>query len=464
MSLLKQEARLPAVEPQRVLDRLAGLEAVVTRECVERTLKQTGRVDKRRCRLSYGVTLWITLAMGLFTDRPIRQVFKSSRRLHGCERTPHRSSLCLARQRLGIAPVRTLFQEVARPLASPNVAGGFYRGYRLLAIDGTVLNLPDTPANERAFGRPSGGSRGVGAFPQCRKTSLVELGTHVELDFIVKPIGCGETTAMQALWRSVPPDSLLLMDRGFFSYSGWKTALEREVQLLVRVKKSLILKPIKNLADGSFLAKIYPSWYAREKDRHGIVVRVIRYKLDDPQRTGHEEEHILLTSLLDAEQSPAVELICLYHERWEEELTFDEQKTHQDPRRASKSANLRSETPAGVVQELHALSQAHFVIRKMIFDAAQTADLDPDRLSFTGCFQILVTRLPECNASSVSSIQDWYALLLWEMSQELLPLRRNRINPRVIKQKMSNWAKKRPQHFHPPPLTKTFEESIVMVS
>ena len=99
---------------------------------------------------------------------------------------------------------------------------------------------------------------------------------------------------------------------------------------------------------------------------------------------------------------------------------------------------------------------------KMMFDAAQSADLDPDRLPFTGCFQILVTRLPECGASSVQSIQDWYALLLWEISQDVLRPRRNRINPRVIKQKMSNRAKKRPPHFRPPPLTKTFEVPIVM--
>jgi hypothetical protein len=463
MSLLKDEARSPAVEQERILDRLAGLEAVVSREVIERVLQQTGRVDKRSCRLTHAVMLWITLAMGLLTDRPIRQVFKASRRLHGCERTPHRSSLCIARQRLGVAPVRNLFQEVVRPLARPNVPGGFYRDYRLMAIDGNVLNLPDTPANERAFGRPSGGDRGAGAFPQCRKTSLVELGTHIELDFIVKPIACGETTAMQVLWRSVPADSLLLWDRGFFSYCGWKTALDRGVQLLCRVKKNLVLKPIQQLADGSYLAKIYPKAYDREKDRNGIVVRVIRYKLDDPQRVGHEEEHILLTSLLDAEQFPATELICLYHERWEEELTFDEQKTHQDPRRASKSANLRSETPAGVVQELYALSLAHFVIRTMMFDAAEQAGLDPDRLSFTGCFQILITRLPECTGGSVSSIQNWYSSLLWEMSLEVLPPRRNRINPRVIKQKMSKWAKKRPEHFHPPPLTKAFEESVVTV-
>lgn len=462
MILRRDELLTPVAEQQRVLDRLAGLEAVVSPETIQRVLEVTQRKDSRRCTLTHEVTLWIVLAMGLFTDRPLRQVFKSSRRFHGREQTPHRSSLCIARQRLGVAPVRTLFHEVVRPLARPAVAGGFYRGYRLVAIDGNVLNLPDTPANERAFGRPSGGSRGQGAFPQCRKTSLVELGTHVELSFVVKPLRCGETTAMNALWKAVPAESLLLWDRGFFSYLSWKKAITHQVQVLCRVKKNMVLKPLEHLSDGSYLAKIYPSWYARKVDRDGIIVRVIRYKLDDPQRVGHEEEHVLLTTLLDAADHPAKELIVLYHERWEEEMTFDEQKTHQDPRRVTKSANLRSETPRGVVQELYALSLAHFIIRKMMFDAAQQANLDPDRLSFTGSFQILTTRLPECDPSQVDSILAWYNNVLWEISQEVIAPRRNRINPRVIKQKMSNWPKKRPPHFQPPPLTKTFKESILI--
>src|SRR5205823_3859044 len=119
------------------------------------------------------------------------------------------------------------------------------------------------------------------------------------------------------------------------------------------------------------------------KDRHGIVVRLIEYRLNDPQRTGHGEVHRLMTSLLDETQYPAAELIALYHERWEEELTLDEQKTHQDPRRATKTANLRSETPLGVLQELYALSLGHFVTRALMFQAATQADLDVDRLSFT---------------------------------------------------------------------------------
>ena len=294
--------------------------------------------------------------------------------------------------------------------------------------------------------------------------SLGELGTHVEVAFVAKPITTGEGAVLTALLKYVPDDALLLWDRGFFSYVLWKLLISRQIPLLARVKSNLILRPIKPLSDGSYLAKIYPKPYDREKERNGIVVRVIRYKLDDPQRVGHDEEHVLITNLLDEQRHPAAELIPLYHERWEEELVFDEQKTHQDPRRASKPANLRSETPAGVIQELYALSLAHFVVRAMMFEAATSKTLGPDRLSFTGCFHILQCRLPECHPASLASLSSWYEALLWEMSRECVEPRRNRINPRVIKQKMSSWKKKRPEHCHPPPLQKTFAESVVMTN
>jgi hypothetical protein len=303
----------------------------------------------------------------------------------------------------------------------------------------------------------------MGAFPQVRKVSLVEVGTHVELAFVLKRLACGETTAMEGLWRHIPTDSLLLEDRGFFSYKQWKRALSEKVAVLARVKSGLILKPICTLSDGSYLAKIYPKPYDRERDRDGIVVRVIRYKLDDPQRVGHDEEHVLMTTLLDEKLYPASALIPLYHERWEEESTFDEQKTHQDPKRPTKPANLRSETPAGVVQEMYALSLAHFVIRALMFEASAAIGLDSDRLSFTGCFQILKCRLPECETRTSQTFQAWYDALLWEMQQEKIEPRRNRINPRVIKQKMSKLKKKRPEHRPAPRLTKTFAETVVMI-
>lgn len=455
---------LPTDDHGRVCDRLAGLEQVIDSETIRQVLQETGRVNRRACTLTHEVVLWVVLAMGIFTNVPIRQVFKRTRFARAGEDSPCRSSLCHARQRLGVAPLRRLFLRTVRPLATPQTPGAFYRGMRLMGIDGVVCNLPDRRALEAVFGRPSGGDRGEGAFPQLRKVSLVELGTHVEVAFVAKPITTGEQAVLTALLKHVPDEALLLWDRGFFSYELWKLLVSRQIRILARVKSNLILRPIKLLGDGSYLAKIYPKPYDREKDRNGIVVRVMRYKLDDPQRIGHDEEHVLITNLLDEQLDPAQELIPLYHQRWEEELVFDEQKTHQDPRRASKPANLRSETPAGVIQELYALSLAHFVVRAMMFEAAMSQELDPDRLSFTGCFQILQCRLPECHPASPPSLSAWYDALLWEMSRERVDPRRNRINPRVIKQKMSRWKKKRSEHFHPPPLQKTFAESVVMTN
>ncbi len=334
-----------------------------------------------------------------------------------------------------------------------------------MGIDGVVLDVPDSEANDAAFGRPSAGERGDGAFPQVIKLSLVELGTHIEVGFVVRPCSHGEQPMVAGLLRHLTPEMLLLWDRNFFSYKLWKELTSRDVKLLARVVSRLILKPIRNLADGSYLAKIYQSPYHRQKDRDGIVVRVIRYTLDDPQRVGHGEEHVLITNLFDEELYPAMELIPLYHERWEQELVFDEHKTHHDPRRATKPAQLRSETPAGVIQEIYALSLGHFVVRALMFEAAKTVGLDPDRLSFLGCFQILKCRLPECNSSTPQSFDEWYRGLLWEIQRERTDdeVRRNRINPRVIKRKMSKWKKKRPIHRRPPALKKTFMETVVML-
>ena len=450
---------LSTAEDGRILDRLAGLEKVISPQQVRQVLRDTGRVNGRACLLTHEIALWVVLAMGLLTHIPIRQVFRHARRMRLDEATPARSSLCVARQRLGVEPVRELHARVVRPLATAGTPGAFYRGWRLMAFDGTVMDVPDSEANA-SFGRSSGG-RGDGAFPQVRKVSLVELGTHVEAALAIGGYHDSEQALVRQLWDRIPGDALLLEDRGFFSYDAWKTLYLR-VKLLVRVKSNHVLKPIQSLSDGSYLAKIYPSSYDRDKDRNGIVVRLIEYTLDDPQRTGHGEVHRLMTNLLDEQECPATELIVLYHERWEEELVFDEQKTHQDPRRAEKPAQLRSETPEGVRQELYALSLGHFVVRSLMFEAAQEATLDVDRLSFTGCFRILQCRLPECDSGTPVTMNQWYQALLAEMRREQIGPRRNRINPRVIKRKMSKWPKKRPHHRPPPRLRKNFEECVVM--
>src|SRR4051794_20352831 len=456
------QSTLPTDPSGRVLDRLAGLDQVIPPDAVRQALLDTGRVNPRRCTLTHEVVLRVVLAMGVLTELPIRQVFKHARRLRPGEKSPHRSSLCVARQRLGVAPVRHLYTHVVRPLARPETPGAFDRGLRLMGIDGTVDDVPDSAANAAAFARPSAGPRGEGAFPQVRKLSLVELGTHAEVALVVRSSSHHESSMVAGLFRHLTSEMLLLWDRGFFSYALWQQMIAREVKVLARVQSRLILRPIRPLSDGSYLARIYRSPSDRAKDRGGIVVRVIRYTLDDPQRVGHGQEHVLITNLLDEKLYPAGELIILYHERWEEELVFDEQKTHQDPRRVTKPAHLRSETPAGVIQEIYALALGHFVIRSLMVEAAATVDLDPDRLSFTGCFQILKCRLPECDSTTSARFEAWYDAVLWEMQGERTDPRRNRVNPRVIKRKMSKWKKKRPEHRGLPPLKKTFPETVVM--
>jgi hypothetical protein len=451
---------LVAQDALEILDRLEGLSKVIPPEVMEQALLETGRDKQRACRLSHRVMLWVVLAMGLLTHLPIRQVFKHARRLRPGEKTPSRSNLCEARQRLGVEPVRRVFDLVVRPLATPETPGAFYKGLRPMGIDGTVQDVPDTPANAERFGRSSGG-RGDAAFPQVRKISLVELGTHVEVAMAIGGWHDSEQKLVSHLWDTIPADALLIEDRGFFSYEHWKT-LHVRVMLLVRVKGNMVLKPIQRLSDGSYLAKVYPSSYARDKDRDGIVVRVIEYTLDDPQRTGHAQKHLLLTNLFDHETYPALELACTYHERWEEELVFDEQKTHQDPRRPGKPAQLRSQTPEGVEQELYALSLGHFVVRALMLEAAKEDQLDVDRLSFTGCLRILQARLPECDTATPLGLEQWYRLLIAEMAQERIEPRRNRVNPRVVKRKMSKFAKKRPEHRHRLPLRKTFAATVVI--
>lgn len=458
----QRQSTLQPGQADRILDRLLLLEKVIPREDVLQALRDTGCLDSRRCTLTFEVTCWVVLAMGLLAELPIRAVFKAARRLIPNDWDPGRSALCKARQRLGPAPLRLLYGRLARPLAKPHTPGAFYKGWRLMALDGSVYNVPDSNANAAAFGYPKGG-RGCGAFPQVRKLSLVEVGTHAEVAFALKGIKekeSGEQSMAPGLFRHLQRDMLLVWDRGFFSYKLWQDILLRGCQLLARVKLSLVLRAVKELPDGSQLAKVYPCHSMRNQDRGGIVVRVIRYTHDDPKRVGCGQEHVLLTTLHDAEKYPARELAILYHERWEIELTIDEQKTHQNPWRVTKPANLRSETPLGVIQEMYTLAIGHYVTRAMMAEAAEQEGLDPDRLSFVGCLRVLQLRMPECPHEPVELAQ-WLTALLRELSRERTDPRRNRINPRVIRVKMSKFKKKRQEHRGLPRLERTFAEIIV---
>jgi hypothetical protein len=438
-------------------ERIRALERIIPPDVVQQVLEQTGHARRNCPRLPHWFMAYFVIALSLFRKDSSRQVFKNLQRFQPGG-TPQRNTLTQARKGLGVAPLRRLVNQVVRLLATPQTPGAFYRGMRLMATDGFVLDLPDSPDNARIFGKPQSG-RAEGAFPQARVLALCETGTHAFYRWMVKPISTGEVRMAPYVLRWLEEDMLLLWDRNFLSYKNLQQVRRRQAHLLARIKSNLIFEPIEALCDGSYLAKMYPSPKHRAADQEGILVRLIEYTLDDPGRPHEGKPHRLLTTLLDADLDPAKELIVLYHQRWEEELAIDEVKTHQE-----EGGLLRSQTPAGVVQEIDGLLLGHYAVRSLMSQAAAPGGLDPRRLSFVGTLKVLRCRLPEVpkDPTDQAGRQRWWQDLLAEVAEEVLPPRRSRINPRVIKRKMSKWPKKRPHHRQTPQPTKPFRESIVI--
>ena len=433
--------------------RVQALQTLLPRKLL-RTVLAECHLSTRFCqRLPDWFLLSFVVGLGLFARDSYRQIFKwlAGFRVGG---TPGRSTLCMARQRLGVAPVRRL-QELAVPLmAQPSTPGAFHRHYRLMALDSFVLDVADSEENARIFGRPHS-RRGDGAFPQVRVLSLCEVGTHLFWRSQIKPGRRGEIPMTQALLRHLQPDMLLLWDRGFLSYDLVRhVTVDRQVPLLARVKKNLIFQPIRRLSDGSFLSKLYASQKHRRRDEGGILVRIIAYTLTDPARVGWGETHRLLTTLRDEKLDSATDLVVLYHERWEHELAIDELKTHQRERPV-----LRSQTAAGVVQEVYGLLTAHGLVRRVMVEAAKAAGVAPRRISFVGAVKIVRCRLSECPATA-SGRRRWHERLIAEIAEEVLPPRRDRVHPRVIKKPVSKWPKKRAKHRTKPPPPKRFRETV----
>jgi hypothetical protein len=245
----------------------------------------------------------------------------------------------------GAAPLRVLFAQAARPLATPQTRGAFYRGLRVLAIDGTCLDVADTAANAAAFGRPaSGRGQGVGAFPQIRLVGLAECGTHAITKVAIGPYRTGETSLAPGVLDGLGPGMLALADRGLLAVQLWRQALGTGAELLWRAKTGTTghaLPVDQELADGSWLSRLDAGGHRRRDPRGPVTVRVLDYTIDDPGRPGHRQRYRLVTSILDPARAPAAELAALYHQRWELEGALAELKTHQRGPRAV----LRSKTP-----------------------------------------------------------------------------------------------------------------------
>lgn len=357
-------------------------------------LKETGRETARHRQLPAHVVFYYVIALALFSNVSYGEVLRcllegldwlgddSIRRI----RCSGRSAISQARARLGAEPLRRMIEATVKPIASPQTRGAWYRGWRLVSIDGTTLDLADTVKNERAFGRP-GASRGESAFPQLRMVSLTENGTHVLFGTEWGRYGDSENALARRSLTHLQAGMLCLADRGFFGYALWKQAAATGANLLWRIKKNADLPCDRRLPDGSYLSRIDASRKDRRHDRDGLVVRVIEYQLDGI--ADGEPLYRLLTTVLDDKKAPAQELAALYHDRWEIENVFDEFKTHLRGRQAV----LRSKTPELVEQELCGFLLAHFAIRGLMHEAALKSDLDPDRLSFVHTVRVVRRKL-----------------------------------------------------------------------
>ena len=364
------------------------------RDKVNEILARTGRTSQRHRDLPAPVMVYYVIALALYMQSSYREVLRCL--LEGLQwlRAPGatlkvaaKSGISQARSRLGSVPVKELHDEVVKPIATKETKGAWYRGWLLVSIDGSTLEVADNAANERAFGRP-GSSRGKTAYPRLRFVSLVESGTHVLFGTALGDFRTGEVTLAREVLGHLEGGMLCLADRNFCRFGLWQQAQATKADLLWRGSMNLPLPCDERLADGSFLSRLHPSWKDRRRDTNAVAVRVIEYRLEGV--SGAEELYRLLTTILDPREAPAQELAALYHERWEIETALDELKTHL---RGSRLV-LRSKTPELVKQEFYGLMMAHFAIRGLMHEAALKDDLDPDELSFLHAVRLVRRKLP----------------------------------------------------------------------
>ncbi len=302
-----------------------------------------------------------------------------------------KSGISQARSRLGAEPMKKLYEAVVAPIAEKRTRGAWYRQWRLVSLDGSTLDVADTAENEKAFGRP-GSSRGSSAFPKIRFVALLENGTHVLWGAQMGRYSINELTLAREVIPALRQGMLCLADRFFPGYKLWRAAAKTGADLLWRMRQNARLDVEKRLPDGSYLSRLYASTSDRRKQRKGIVVRVIDYRLQGV--LGAEPLYRLITTIIDPQQAPAEQLAALYHERWEIETSLDELKTHL----RGAQIVLRSKTPELVKQEFFGLLMAHFAIRGLMHEAALKADEDPDRLSFLHSVHVVQRRMARYNA------------------------------------------------------------------
>lgn len=454
---------------QRLSDHVAigVLTATFPPELVDEVLEATGRMQQRSRLLPARLVTYYVLALALFSSLGYEEVMRSLVEGLAWEsgwrqtwRVPSQPALTQARNRLGEAPLAELFARACVPLASPDTPGSFWRGLRLVAMDGTTLDVADTPANDEAFGRPSSGrGTGRGAYPKLRLVALAECGTHAMFAAAMGPYASAESTLAKQLVGALTPGMLVLADRYFLSHPLFSAFAASGAQLCWRAKSNAVLPVLQRHPDGSYASELVASDDKSARKRV-LAVRVVEYAVDDPGRPQAEDtRYRLVTTLLDPAEAPAAELAALYGERWEIESALDELKTHQ----RGPGVVLRSKSPEGVRQEAWAYLLTHYAIRALVGTAAHHRGVDPDRISFSATLAAARRSVRAGLGSASATLAVALGAAVGEITRALVRVRRLRAAPRVVKRKMSNYGVKRPGHAGWPQPTRHPAEAVVVL-
>ncbi|MDJ0347658.1 IS4 family transposase [Streptomyces sp. H10-C2] len=445
--------------------RLGVLTRWITPQLVDEVLERTGRIELRRRLLPARAVVYFVLALCLFgsaesAGQPgyravLRTLTETLRHLPGLrlQRLPTSSALTRARQRLGEKPLRVLFERTCGPLAGPDTAGAYAFGLRLVAWDGTSLDVPETEANATAFGYTNPSTNTCGN-PQVRLMTVTECGTHGLIDAAFEGVEhSSEFTLGRALLASLAPDMLLLADRYFVGYELWADVRATGAQLIWRVKAGQFFTPLRVLPDGSYLSVMPTPAETRRLGAaratghpttempQGHLVRIVDYSVRVRSADGaiSRESFRLVTSLLDHRQAPAQQLAMVYHQRWEIEISFAELKN----RLRGAGFTLRSKSPDLVCQEVYALLVVYHALCALECEVASEAGIDSDRISFTVTVQLVRLGVPRQAAATTNRLRWALETVAADLLDDLLPSRRDRRCDRVKKPPKNKFAIKR---------------------
>ncbi len=373
-----------------------AIQTVISPKIIDQELEKSKSVEKRQRKLPSSLVVCLVITMSLWSSDSMTTVLKNL--VNGLNRqwtklgkywiAPNSSSISIARQKLGCQIMSRLFDLIVKPLATSKTPGAFLGGLRVMAVDGTVLDVPDSEANAKVFGYPGSRKGTRAAFPKVRIVLLIEAGTHLITDALMCPYRIGERVRALKLLRSVNKSMLLMWDRGLHSYRMVNSTLVQGCQYLGRVPAFVKFPAHKVLDDGSYLSWINPDRKSKKKGLTKIQVRVIEYTIETD---GELKTYRLVTSLMDLALFPALLLAEQYHQRWEIENTIDELKTHL----LGRKTPIRSLKPREVVQEIYGWLLGHYAIRSLMFQAAQQAKISPLRLGFTGTLKVIRRAIPD---------------------------------------------------------------------